>query len=78
MRVGAHADRARNLEAALKSRTDIDLAAGIIMGQNRCTQQEAIEILSRASSQQNVKLRLIAERIVRDVSGVTATTHFDD
>ncbi|WP_299166902.1 GAF and ANTAR domain-containing protein [uncultured Arthrobacter sp.] len=77
VRVAAQTDRANDLEAAMRSRTTIDLAAGIIMAQNRCTQEEAIEILHRASSQQNVKLREIAERIVQNVSGGSANTYFD-
>lgn len=65
-------DRLRHsadLEAALSSRTTIDQALGIIMDQQRCTVEQAFEILSRHSQNTNTKLRDLAGRIVRDVSG---------
>lgn len=77
VRVAAHADKAQDLEATLRSRTSIDLAVGVIMAQNRCTQQEAFDILVRASSHQNVKLRILADQLVQGISGEPAQTHFD-
>ncbi len=58
-----------HLESALVSRTIIDQALGIIMGQNRCTADEAFEVLRAASSHRNTKLRDIAQNIVTRVSG---------
>lgn len=77
VRVAAHAEKADDLEATLRSRTSIDLAVGAIMAQNRCTQQEAFDILVRASSHQNVKLRTIADRLVEGIAGEATHTHFD-
>jgi len=37
---------------------------GVIMGQNRCTAEEAFVVLRQASQHRNVKLRAVAERIV--------------
>jgi GAF domain-containing protein len=76
LRVSRHANTSSNLRSAMESRTTIDIAVGIIMGQNRCTQAEAYTVLKRASNAQNVKVRDIAQRIVSEVSGETARTHF--
>ncbi len=59
----------RQLQTALASRTVIDQAMGIIMGQNRCTATDAFEILRRASHHRNLKLRAVAHEIVTRVSG---------
>ncbi|WP_146069596.1 ANTAR domain-containing protein [Arthrobacter sp. B0490] len=36
---------------------------------NTCSQAEALAILQRASSSRNVKLRLVAERVVASTNG---------
>ena len=56
----------------------IDLAVGIIMGQNRCSQDEAFSILKNASSSRNVKLREIAAGIVSSIGQGPAETFFED
>jgi transcriptional regulator with GAF, ATPase, and Fis domain len=61
-------DEAHNLEAALASRQTINTAVGIIMFQNKCSQAEALAILQRASSSRNMKLRLVAERVVGSIT----------
>lgn len=76
VRVSQHASTVEDLQAVLASRTDIDLAVGIIMGQSRCTQQEAFETLRRASNSRNVKLRVLAAEIVERLNGAPANTHF--
>ncbi|MFK0003570.1 ANTAR domain-containing protein [Paenarthrobacter sp. NPDC090522] len=68
---------AENLRAAMESRTSIDVACGIIMAQNRCTHDEAFEILRTASSHQNRKLHDIASDIVATVNRDRPLTHFD-
>ena len=70
------AGTARDLRAALESRTVIDQALGIIMGQNRCSQHEAFTMLRSASSRRNLKLREVAATIVATVGGSVAETHF--
>ncbi len=59
------------------SRTAINLACGIIMGQNRCSQTEAMAILVKVSSHRNQKLREVAEEIVKQLSGEEVITNFD-
>ena len=77
VRLARLTDKADHLSAAMKSRTTIDLAAGIIMAQNRCTQDEAIEILRAASSARNMKLRDLAAFVLSNTSEAAVTTHFD-
>jgi hypothetical protein len=76
----AHLSDARdNLKAAMESRTTIDLAMGVIMGQNRCSQDAAFKILRNASSTRNVKLREIAATIVATYNdGGKTETPFDE
>jgi hypothetical protein len=76
VRLAQHSDTAANLKAALDSRTVIDTAVGIIIGQNRCTQDEAMDLIKSASSTRNVKLRDVAAAIVESASGGTLKTHF--
>ncbi len=61
----------------MDSRTAIDLARGIIMGQNPCKAEEAFEILQRVSSNRKEKLHDIAREVVLGVAGNAGTTHFE-
>jgi GAF domain-containing protein len=66
------AEQARQVEdlrAALIARAVIDQALGIIMAQQRCTSDEAFDILRRASQSRNVKLRDVAAGLVTGISG---------
>lgn len=76
VRIGARQQLADDLRAAMESRTAIDLAAGIIMAQNRCSQEEALRILAKASSGRNKKLRHVAEELVKSVASYAPSTHF--
>jgi GAF domain-containing protein len=77
VRMASLSDAKDNLEAAMSSRTVIDLAVGIIMAQSRCGQDAAIEILKKASSSRNMKLRDVAAAVVASTSKDTVRTHFD-
>ncbi|HEY2669885.1 MAG TPA: ANTAR domain-containing protein, partial [Rugosimonospora sp.] len=46
------------------SRAVIDQAKGIIMGERRCTAEEAFAILSKVSQDSNRKLRDVAAALV--------------
>ncbi|WP_159700038.1 GAF and ANTAR domain-containing protein [Arthrobacter sp. 18067] len=74
--IAQHSQTAANLRAAMESRTVIDVATGIIIAQNRCTQEEAIELIKRASSNRNVKLRVVAQAIVESAGGGPIQTVF--
>ena len=54
VRLAEHSEMSAHLQAALASRAVIDQALGIIMGQNRCTADEAFEVLRTASQNRNV------------------------
>lgn len=77
LRIATAELRAEDLEAAMDSRTSIDLARGILMAQNRCTPELAFEILRRASTSRNQKLRDVADGLVAGVGGAPGPTHFD-
>ena len=70
-------DHAANLRRAMESRTIIDTAVGIIIAQNRCSQEDAINLIKSASSTRNLKLRDVAAAIVDSAGGGPLTTHFD-
>lgn len=78
VRFSLHTDSATNLRATLESRTVIDMAIGIVMAQNRCSQEAAVRILTDASSNSNVKLRDIASSLVQSVGGAETVTHFQE
>lgn len=72
-----HAEKTADLAAALESRTAIDLASGVIMAHTGCTQQEAVAILMRASSNRNEKMRDVALAILARFNGTVPTPRFD-
>lgn len=77
VRLARHRETEENLRAAMASRTPIDLAVGLIMGQNRCTQDEAVEILKAASNHRNIKLRDLAADLVERANQRPAETHYE-
>lgn len=78
VRIAHLAESRENLKAAMSSRTTIDLAVGIIMAQNRCSQDAAVGILRAASSARNMKLRDVATAVVASVGEKQPKTHFVD
>lgn len=60
-----------DLQTALASRTVIDQAIGIIMGQQRCAPDEAFDILRNASQHRNVKLRALCANLIANITGGT-------
>lgn len=77
VRLARHRDAEHDLHAAMASRTVIDLAVGIIMGQNRCSREDAVGILKAASSHRNLKLRDLAADLVASVDPRSPGTHFE-
>ncbi|WP_258069850.1 GAF and ANTAR domain-containing protein [Arthrobacter sp. SX1312] len=76
VRVAHLTDTGEHLRAAMNSRTTIDVAAGIIMGQNRCSHEAAITILKAASSGRNMKLADVAAAVVTSIGQQLPETHF--
>ncbi|NKY08965.1 ANTAR domain-containing protein [Cellulomonas hominis] len=58
-----------DLTVALRNRSVIDQAIGVVMAQNRCGSREAFGILRAASQHRNEKLRDVAAGIVQRMSG---------
>jgi GAF domain-containing protein len=77
VRLARHRDTEEDLKAALETRTTIALAVGIIMGQNRCSQDEAFALLRSASNTRNIKLHHLAAGIVASTGAVPPKSHFD-
>jgi GAF domain-containing protein len=57
---------AQQMQAAMKSRAVIEQAKGILMGQRRCTADEAFALLRKLSQDSNRKLREVAEALVAE------------
>ena len=64
------------LKAAMSSRTTIDVAAGIVMAQNRCSHDTAMSILKAASSGRNMKLHDVAAAVLTSIGQQSPETHF--
>ncbi|MFC5289638.1 response regulator [Actinokineospora guangxiensis] len=65
----AHGERrAANLDVALRTRTAIGQAVGILMVTQRCDADTAFDRLVAASQRRNVKLREVADDLVRQVA----------
>ncbi len=77
VRLAERDDAVTDLKSAMESRTTIDVAVGIIMGQSRCSQEKAVRTLQTASSNRNIKLRELAATIVGSVGQGGTSTHFD-
>ena len=54
-----------NLRRAIESRQVIGEAIGMLRAQNKVSSEQAFRMLSQASQRMNIKLREVAERIVR-------------
>jgi transcriptional regulator with GAF, ATPase, and Fis domain len=54
----------QNLKAGMESRQVIGEATGLLMARQGVSEAEAFDVLRRASQRLNVKLRLVAERMV--------------
>jgi GAF domain-containing protein len=55
---------AEQLQTAMESRAVIEQAKGVLMGQRRCSAEEAFDILVKLSQQSNRKLREVAQALV--------------
>lgn len=69
MRQVKQAEESEQLERALSSRTVIDQAVGVLMGQQRCNAEAAFGLLRQHSQNTNRKLRDVAAELIERVSG---------
>ena len=77
LRLAKHQDTETDLAAAMSSRTAIDVAVGILIGQQHCTQQEAFDLLTAAAGRRGIKVRELATELVESTTGQAPTTHFN-
>jgi hypothetical protein len=59
-----YARQVEHLSEALASRTDIGTAIGILMERYRIDRDQAFALLSRTSQQSNIKVRVLAQRVI--------------
>jgi GAF domain-containing protein len=69
IRSAQQTELAAQLEQALGSRTVIDQAIGLLMGQQRCDADTAFALLRKHSQNNNRKLRDVAAELITRVSG---------
>ncbi|WP_217238484.1 GAF and ANTAR domain-containing protein [Streptomyces sp. AC555_RSS877] len=60
---------ADQLQTAMHSRSVIDQALGVVMGQRRCSADEAFGILRSASQHRNIKLRDLCAELITNLTG---------
>ena len=65
----AKATLAQHMEAAMESRAVIEQAKGIIMGERRCSPDDAFAILTKISQDTNRKVRDVATALVTRATG---------
>ena len=63
-----HDSASARLLARLDSMPVVEQAKGILMAQNRCGPDEAFDLLRRASQRANVKVSVLAARMVEQVA----------
>lgn len=65
---------AEQMRTAMQTRSVIDQALGLIMGQRRCTAEKAFDILRSASQHRNIKLRDLCTELITNLTGQPPTT----
>lgn len=66
-----------NLKQVLESRTSIDVACGVLMAQNRCSYAEAFSRLAGTSRNRNIKVRSVADSILKAMPSGAPRTRFE-
>lgn len=66
-----------NLKQVLESRTSIDVACGVLMAQNRCSYPEAFSKLAGTSRNRNLKVRSVADSILKALPSGAPGTRFE-
>jgi len=68
LRLREREERAQHLETALRSRSTIDQALGVLVAQLAITPDEAFDLLRKRSQHTNRKLRDIAARVIEEAA----------
>jgi GAF domain-containing protein len=69
LRMARQVEASADLRTMLESRSVIDQAVGIVMGQQHCTPDEAFAVLRQASQNRNIKIQAVAAGIIAGVTG---------
>jgi len=70
-----HSSACARLQARLETMPVIEQAKGILMAQHRCGPDEAFDLLRRASQSANVRINVLAERLVEQVASPEPQTN---
>ena len=73
-----HSSAFARLQARLETMPIIEQAKGILMAQHRCGPDEAFDLLRRASQSANVRINVLAERLVEQVASPEPQTNGGD
>ena len=73
-----HSSACARLQARLETMPVIEQAKGILMAQHRCGPDEAFDLLRRASQSANVRINVLAERLVEQVASPEPQTNGGD
>jgi GAF domain-containing protein len=68
-RLAHHSQLTDDLRSAMASRTTIDQALGILMGELRCNADDAFAVLRKISQDTNTKLRDVAATVITHTTG---------
>lgn len=77
LRLREHERRSDQVAEALRSRSTIDQALGILMAEEQCGADTALALLRHHSQVTNQKLRVVAARLVERATGHPASTPSD-
>jgi hypothetical protein len=72
-----HSSAFARLQARLETMPVIEQAKGVLMAQHHCGPEEAFDLLRRASQSANVRISVLAERIVEQVASPDPQTAED-
>jgi ANTAR domain len=65
-----------HLRSTLRGSTSIDVACGVIMAKNRCSYQEAFDIVLATSSHHHLQAGDVADSILKHLPGGSPPAHF--
>jgi hypothetical protein len=78
LRIASLRESEHNLRTAMAARPPIDIAVGVIIGQERCSQDVALEWLFQASRARNLSIHELAAEIVASAGAAQPTRIHSD
>lgn len=78
LRIAALQETQENLRSAMAARSPVDLAVGVIIGQERCGHDVAVEWLFRAARSRGMQVRDLAREVINSAGDAhPLNIHFD-